>query len=102
MAAAILDKTDLTEANLQGSTLTDAHLTDATMRGAILSDARAEGAQLSNADLHDTDLRGASIRRIGGIDGLRGATMSRHQVIDLADSLAATIGIHVAAGESSA
>ncbi|MEU2255282.1 pentapeptide repeat-containing protein [Nocardia xishanensis] len=68
---------DLTTVSFPGSTLTDLSLTKTTMR--------------------KVDLRGAT--RIGiadGIEGLRGATVTPLQLMDLAPSFASALGITVA------
>ena len=49
----------------------------------------------AGARLTDVDLSGARLRTIGSIAGLRGATLSADQLIDLAPLLAAHVGIRI-------
>ncbi|MEU7633052.1 pentapeptide repeat-containing protein [Nocardia sp. NPDC049220] len=69
----------------------DAALTEITVPGSRLG-----GLSLHKARLSDVDLRGASTLDIsGGLDSLRGATISTIQLIDLAPAFARTVGITV-------
>jgi uncharacterized protein YjbI with pentapeptide repeats len=51
---------------------------------------------VTGAHLRDVDLRSAHIERIVGVAGLKGATITGEQLIDLAPALAELLGIGVA------
>ena len=51
--------------------------------------------ELSKSTLTDVDLRESHLAEIGAADGLRGATISYEQLIDLARTLANQLGIQV-------
>ncbi|WP_430591883.1 pentapeptide repeat-containing protein [Humidisolicoccus flavus] len=90
--------------NLRGAVATDLLFSDCTIEeldigGAKLNRVHFERTQLGTletrgATLTDVDLRDLSIRKINGIEGLKGATMSPMQVSDMAETLASMIGIH--------
>jgi uncharacterized protein YjbI with pentapeptide repeats len=50
---------------------------------------------VTRAQLREVDLRGADLAGIDGTAGLKGATISRHQLLELADALAAHLGVTV-------
>lgn len=89
--------------NLRGAEIHDLLFADCTIdeldiSGAKLTRVAFETTQLNTLEAHratlvDVDLRNVTIRRITGIEGLRGATMSPTQVADLAETLAGMIGI---------
>lgn len=68
-----------------------ATLTDVTFDGCTLT-----GAQWSNATLAKVDLSGARLVAPLGLTSLRGATISRLQLLELADAFADQLGIRVA------
>lgn len=91
--------------NLRGSRLHDVLLENcqigeldlgtARVRRLALRDCTVETLVLSGAQLKDVDLRGADLRRITGIEHLRGAIISAVQLQELAAHLAAQMGISV-------
>lgn len=68
----------------------DATLTDVTFDGCVLTT-----AQWSKATLATVDLSGARLVAPQGLTSLRGATISRVQLIELADALADQLGIRI-------
>jgi uncharacterized protein YjbI with pentapeptide repeats len=58
-------------------------------------DCRAGRLEMAGARLKHVDLRGLDFRGVSGFDGLRGATVSTTQVIDLAPLFAADFGMLV-------
>jgi uncharacterized protein YjbI with pentapeptide repeats len=96
----------LDSVNLRGSTLRDVSFTDCLLRdvdfagakltgvalpGSTLEGVRFDGARLSKVDLGDAAALGIS----GGLDSMRGATVSAAQLVELAPLLADTLGIAV-------
>ncbi|MFJ8442986.1 pentapeptide repeat-containing protein [Kitasatospora griseola] len=71
--------------------LADAKLTDVTFPGSTLDDVRLRGATLKGVDLR----RAASLNLPDGHQGLRGAIISTHQLLDLAPQFAQALGITV-------
>ena len=68
----------------------DATLTDVTFDGCVLTT-----AQWSKAKLSKVDLSGARLVAPQGLTSLRGATIGRVQLIELADAFADQLGIRV-------
>ena len=56
---------------------------------------RIESINLQHATVGDVDLRGVQLRRIEGVEYLRGTTMSLDQIADLAAAFATSLGIRV-------
>ncbi|WAC66067.1 pentapeptide repeat-containing protein [Agrococcus sp. SL85] len=91
--------------NLRAARLGDVLVRDCTIEeldltGAALERVRFEGTTVetltvTDARLQDVDLRGLEVRRIDGLDGLRGATVDDHQVTLLAPLLAAHLGLRI-------
>jgi uncharacterized protein YjbI with pentapeptide repeats len=91
--------------NLRGANLTDVAFTDciiedldlmrATATRVAFNGTRIARLELSNSKLEDVDLRGARLAGIGALDGLRGATITLDQLLDLAPALAESLGILV-------
>lgn len=116
--------------NLAGATLTTvrfagsklgflniagAQLEDVVFEGCDIDGLDARGAKLQSvafvncsinelnvteARLSKVDLSGARLRSLIGVDNLRGVTISRGQLLDLAPQLAAQLGIEVRPGDS--
>ncbi|MFZ4894915.1 pentapeptide repeat-containing protein [Plantibacter sp. Mn2098] len=92
--------------NLRGSSLQDVLFTDCTIDELDLGDAtvnrvafvdtQVNSLDLTRAKLTNTDLRGLELRKISGLEGLRGATLSEYQVSELAPLFAVHLGIVVA------
>ena len=94
-------------ANLSGSKLADVVLEGCVIGELDLGQAevkrlRLDGAvigvlDVTSARLLDVDLSDASLGTVRGIGGLRGATISPSQLLDLAPLLAAHVGVKVSA-----
>lgn len=96
----------LDSVNLRGSTLRDVAFVDCLLREVDLAAAALtsvsfpgstlDGVRLRESTLEDVDLRRAtSVRILDGAGGLRGATISSTQLIDLAPELALALGVDV-------
>ncbi len=91
--------------NLRGANLTDVAFTDcviedldlmrATAARVSFSGTRISRLELSGSKLSDVDLRGASLADIGTLEGLRGATITLDQLLEIAPALAESLGIKV-------
>jgi len=91
--------------NLRAATLTqvqflDARIGELDLGGATLGEVRFAGCEvgklvLSGATLDAVDLRGASLDALEGVGSLDGATISEPQLGQLAEALAAHLGITV-------
>ncbi|MDP0398994.1 pentapeptide repeat-containing protein [Tsukamurella strandjordii] len=91
--------------NLRGADIRDVRFVDCVLDGLDLGDATAirvafDGCSVGDLDvtrakLQHVDLRGLRIERIRGVEGIAGATMSQMQVMGLAESFAAHLGIAV-------
>ena len=94
--------------NLRTATLADVLFTDCTIDELDVSgskitrmafrDTTIGTLDLTNSTLAHVDLRGAEISRIIGLPGLRGATVSPHQLYDLAPLFADHFGLVVEEG----
>ncbi|CAN7502999.1 pentapeptide repeat-containing protein [Terrabacter sp. LjRoot27] len=92
--------------NLRGARLKDVAFVDCVVVELDLQEATVDGLTFEGCTLVSPtfgrgtyaalDLSGATLRSPVGLAGLKGATMSRPQVIDLADAFAAELGIVVA------
>ncbi|MCE1174048.1 MAG: pentapeptide repeat-containing protein [Propionibacteriales bacterium] len=91
--------------NLRGAEVSDVAFTDCVIEDLDLSRAQASRVslagcritrlELANSKLRDVDLRGATLGDVVTPDGLRGATVSTDQLLDLAPILAARLGLVV-------
>ena len=91
--------------NLRGATLTDVAFTDcviedldlmrATATSMAFSGTRISRLELAGSKLEDVDLRGARLAGIGTLEGLRGATITLDQLLDIAPAMAESLGIKV-------
>lgn len=89
--------------NLRGADLRDVLFTDCAIDELDLSGAKVSRLafenttvgtlELANSKFTDVDFRGLEMRRIVGLEGLRGATLSSYQASDLAGLFAAHFGI---------
>ncbi|QQS01809.1 MAG: pentapeptide repeat-containing protein [Austwickia sp.] len=86
---------ELEEVRFEGVHLGDLDLGGATVRRLTLVDVTVERLDLHEARLSDVDLTGATLRRLDGLTGLAGATISPEQCLDLAGSFAAQLGVRV-------
>lgn len=92
-------------ANLRGSELREVRFVDVMLVGlelaeATLIDVTFEGCTLRDpefgrARLTRVDLSGAALERPLGVTSLAGASISRLQLLDLADAFADQLGVHV-------
>jgi uncharacterized protein YjbI with pentapeptide repeats len=92
--------------NLRGATLVDVQLVDcqlvepdlaeATLAQVSFEGSRVVSPELGRARMTDVDLSAADLVAPRGLAGLRGATISPLQLIDLGPALAAELGITVA------
>ena len=92
--------------NLRGATLRDVEFVDCQLVEADFAEAKLtqvsfEGCRLVSPDFtkgtfKDVDLTGADLAGPRGVAGLRGATVSALQLIDLGPALADELGIKVA------
>jgi uncharacterized protein YjbI with pentapeptide repeats len=92
--------------NLRGARLKDVTFLDCVVVELDLQEATVDGLTFEGCTLVEPsfgrgsykrlDLSGATLRAPHGLAGLKGATLSRPQVIDLADALAAELGIVIA------
>ena len=91
--------------NLRGARLKDVAFVDCVVVDLDLQEAAVDGLTFEGCTLVEPtfgrgtysglDLSGATLRSPRGLAGLRGAVLSRGQVIDLADAFAAELGITV-------
>ena len=92
--------------NLRGARLKDVAFVDCVVVELDLQEATVDGLTFEGCTLVQPtfgrgtyaglDLSGATLRSPRGLAGLRGATLSRGQVIDLADAFAIELGITIA------
>src|SRR3954468_21530048 len=92
--------------NLRGARLKDVAFVDCVVVELDLQEATVDGLTFDGCTLVTPtfgrgtyaalDLSGATLRSPVGLAGLKGATMSRSQVIELADALAVELGITIA------
>lgn len=95
-----LDLVDLSGAKLatvafEGCSIGELDLGTVEARDLVLEDSQIELLDVTNARLVRADLTRASIGAVRGVAGLRGATVTPEQLIDLAPLLAAQLGIAV-------
>ncbi|GHG60289.1 hypothetical protein GCM10012320_34800 [Sinomonas cellulolyticus] len=91
--------------NLRAATLGDVKFVDCAideldLGGATATRVAFEGTRVDALDataaaLTHVDLRGARLHRVAGVDGLRGATVSSIQAVELAELMAVRLGIDV-------
>jgi uncharacterized protein YjbI with pentapeptide repeats len=81
---------------LRGCDLTEADLTGAALTDVLLEDCDLTGAQLSKVRCERVHLRGCRLGGIGGVDGLRGASVSEADAYGLLPALAHAAGVRIA------
>ncbi|WP_369046193.1 pentapeptide repeat-containing protein [Sinomonas sp. P10A9] len=91
--------------NLRGAKLQDVKFVDcvideldlggATATRVAFEETRVDALDTTGATLEHVDLRGARLHRVAGVDGLRGATLSSVQAVELAELMAERLGIDV-------
>ncbi|GAA4287320.1 pentapeptide repeat-containing protein [Georgenia daeguensis] len=80
---------------LRGCDLTEADLTGAALTDVLLEDCDLTGAQLSKLRCERVHLRGCRLRGVGGVDGLRGASVSEADAYELLPALARAAGVRI-------
>ena len=95
-----LDFLDLSGARVSHVVFEDCVIGELELAEADLRSLRFPGSSIgmlssTGARLTDVDLSDASLRTIGSVTGLRGATLSAGQLVDLAPLLAAEAGIRI-------
>lgn len=75
--------------------ITDLDLGEASLDTVTFDGCTLERPEFGRATLARVDLRGASVREPSGIGSLKGATMSRTQVLELAEWFATELGVRV-------
>lgn len=85
----------LTDVLLEGCVLGELDLGGAEVRRLVVRDCRVGRLDVTRASLTDVDLRGADLAAVDGLAGLRGATISEEQLVELAPALAAHVGLTV-------
>lgn len=91
--------------NLRGAKLTDVVFADciveeldlarSTASRVAFPGTRLNKVEFSGSKLTDVDLRSARLEDVGDLEGLRGASITVDQLLDLAPGLAARLGIRV-------
>ena len=92
---------NLRAATLADCAFVDCQLVEPDLSEAVLEKVDFDGSRLvapefGRARMKDVDLSGADLAGPKGLAGLRGATVSQLQLLDLAPALAAELGIRVA------
>ncbi|MFB0833532.1 pentapeptide repeat-containing protein [Arthrobacter halodurans] len=90
-----LRQATLRDVVFRGTIIEELDLGGATLGRVAFEDCRIDALLLNGARLADVDLRGARLRSITGLSGLRGATVDALQLQDLAPLLAAEAGLRV-------
>lgn len=85
----------LSDLAFEGCTIEILDLTAARLRTASFERCEIGELVLDDARLSDVDLTGAALRLVRGIGQLRGVTIARPQLLDLAPQLAAHLGLTI-------
>lgn len=85
----------LREVQFEDCMLVEPDFADATLRDVTFAGCTLVGAQLRGATLTDVDLSAARLVEPKGVTSLGGATISRVQLLELADAFADQLGIRV-------
>lgn len=96
-----LDQANFRSASLRRVDFNGCSLRDVDFSGTSMTDVRfidcdLSGADFSNSRLKRVDLRRATFEYLNGFNGLKGATLTFQQVLQLAPSLARQAGITIA------
>jgi uncharacterized protein YjbI with pentapeptide repeats len=96
-----LDQAFLVDATIEGSVFGDCDLRAADLSGAKLTGSRFLRCDLSGADVRrvraaGVSLHGSRLDQLRGADALRGAVIGSDQIVDLALSVFAALGVSVA------
>lgn len=100
ISASKLDLVNLRGARIADVEIVDTHLVELDLGGAEVTRLRLRGCRvdtldLTDARLVDVDLRGARLSRIVGLERIGGAVISPEQLVELAGSFAAHLGVRV-------
>lgn len=90
-----LRATELLDVAFEDCTIDEMDLLDATARRVAFPGSRIGTLNVGGARLTDVDLRGAQLREVVGMAGLRGATISPEQLQLMAPALAELAGIRL-------
>lgn len=90
-----LRATELLDVAFVDCTIDEIDLLDATARRVAFAGSRIGALNVGGATLTDVDLRGADLREVVGMAGLRGATISSEQLQLMASALAEQAGLRV-------
>lgn len=90
-----LRATELLDVAFEDCTIDEMDLLDATARRVAFPGSRIGTLNVGAATLTDVDLRGAQLREVVGMAGLRGATISPEQLQLMAPALAELAGIRL-------
>lgn len=90
-----LRATELLDVAFVDCTIDEIDLLDATARRVAFDGSRIGALNVGGATLADVDLRGADLREVVGMTGLRGATISPDQLQLMAPALAEQAGLRV-------
>jgi uncharacterized protein YjbI with pentapeptide repeats len=85
----------LVDVAIEGCAIGELDLGTAEARGLAFEDCEIELLDVTGARLAGADLTGATIGAVRGVSGLRGATITPVQLMDLAPQLAAHLGVKV-------
>ncbi|MPV38019.1 pentapeptide repeat-containing protein [Georgenia subflava] len=80
---------------LRGCDLREADLTDAVLTDVLLEDCDLSGAQLSGVRCEHVHLSGCRVSGLGGVSGLRGASVAEADAYELLPVLARELGITI-------
>lgn len=86
---------ELLDVAFEDCTIDEIDLLDATARRVAFDGSRIGALNVGGATLTDVDLRGADLREVVGMAGLRGATISLEQLQLMAPALAELAGLRV-------
>ncbi|NSC22440.1 pentapeptide repeat-containing protein [Streptomyces albus subsp. chlorinus] len=91
-----LRQSTLSDVTFEGCVLNEPDFGGATLQRVAFRDCVLRRAELNQVRLKDVDLRGATELDIAvGVERLAGATISPHQLMELAPAFAAQIGVRV-------
>jgi uncharacterized protein YjbI with pentapeptide repeats len=90
-----LSRGRLTDLAFEGCTIGVLDLTGSRVRTIRFETCEVGELVVDDARLADVDLSGAALRLVRGIGSLRGATIARDQLVDLAPLFAAHLGLRV-------
>jgi uncharacterized protein YjbI with pentapeptide repeats len=90
-----LRRAQVADVLIEDATIEDLDLSEARVTRLALRDVRVDRLTVAGAVLRDVDLRGADLRSVGPVAGLRGAVVSTQQLEALAPAFAEELGLRV-------